>query len=109
GGLGAGACIISATSRRQSPDPADLLHGRVGGLDVLARGRKAAAALIEGGTYDRVVKERDAGWQEQGAQAMLKGDRTLEQIAQWVDAENINPQPRSGQQEYLENLVNRFV
>jgi xylose isomerase len=40
---------------------------------------------------------------------MLNGERTLEQIAQWVEAENINPQPRSGQQEYLENLVNRFV
>ena len=26
-----------------------------------------------------------------------------------VDADNINPQPKSGQQEYLENLVNRFV
>ena len=40
---------------------------------------------------------------------MLKGERTLEQIAQWVEADNINPEPRSGQQEYLENLVNRFV
>ena len=37
------------------------------------------------------------------------GGRTLEQIAQWVETENLNPQPRSGRQEYLENLVNRFV
>jgi len=109
GGLGQGGFNFDAKLRRQSLDPADLLHGHVGGLDILARGLKAAAALIEDGTYDRVVKERYAGWQEQGAQAMLKGDRTLEQIAQWVEAENINPQPRSGQQEYLENLVNRFV
>ena len=28
---------------------------------------------------------------EKGAAAMLKGERTLAEIAQWVDAENINP------------------
>ena len=40
---------------------------------------------------------------------MLIGQRTLEEIAAWVEAENIDPEPRSGRQEYLENLVNRFV
>ena len=40
---------------------------------------------------------------------MLNGKRTLEQIAARVEKQNINPQPKSGQQEYLENLVNRFV
>jgi xylose isomerase len=109
GGLGKGGFNFDAKVRRQSIDPADLLHGHVGGLDVLARALKGAAALIEDGTFDRVQEARYAGWQEGGAAAMLRGERSLEQIAQWVDAENINPQPRSGQQEYLENLVNRFV
>jgi xylose isomerase len=109
GGLGQGGFNFDAKVRRQSLDPADLLHGHVGGLDVLARGLKGAAALIEDGTFDKVQEARYAGWQEMGAAAMLKGERSLEQIAQWVAAENINPQPRSGQQEYLENLVNRFV
>ena len=109
GGLGKGGFNFDAKVRRQSIDPADLLHGHVGGLDILARGLKGAAALIEDGTFDRVQEARYAGWKEQGAAAMLSGGRTLEQIAQWVEAEDINPQPRSGQQEYLENLVNRFV
>jgi xylose isomerase len=65
--------------------------------------------MLEDGTYDRVIEERYAGWKEKGAAAMLSGGRTLAQIADWVDADNINPQPKSGQQEYLENLVNRFV
>jgi xylose isomerase len=109
GGLGNGGFNFDAKVRRQSLDPADLLHGHIGGLDVLARGLKGAAAMVEDGTYDRVVEERYAGWKEKGAAAMLSGDRSLEQIAAWAEAENINPQPRSGQQEYLENLVNRFV
>ena len=40
---------------------------------------------------------------------MLKGERSLEQIADRVVADKIEPQPRSGRQEYLENLINRFV
>ena len=109
GGLGNGGFNFDAKVRRQSLDPADLLHGHIGGLDTLARGLKGAAAMLEDGTYDRVIEERYAGWKEKGAAAMLSGGRTLAQIADWVDADNINPQPKSGQQEYLENLVNRFV
>jgi xylose isomerase len=108
GGLGNGGFNFDAKVRRQSLDPADLLHGHIGGLDVLARGLKAAAALIEDGTYDRVVAERYAGWGSAAAAAMLKSE-SLADIAARVEKENINPRPRSGQQEYLENLVNRFV
>lgn len=109
GGLGKGGFNFDAKVRRQSIEPVDLLYGHIGGLDVLARGLKGAAAMIEDGTFDKARDVRYAGWNEKGAAAMLKGERTLEQIAQWVVADNINPEPRSGQQEYLENLVNRFV
>jgi len=108
GGLGRGGFNFDAKVRRQSLDPADLLHGHIGGLDVLARGLKGAAALIEDGTYDAALAARYAGWQTPAAEAMLTTD-SLADIAARVDEQNINPVPRSGQQEYLENLVNRFV
>jgi xylose isomerase len=108
GGLGNGGFNFDAKVRRQSLDPADLLHGHIGGLDVLARGLKGAAALIEDGTYDKVLADRYAGWTKTAAQKMLK-DESLADIAARVERDNINPKPRSGQQEYLENLVNRFV
>ncbi len=78
-------------------------------MDTCARGLKAAAAIIEDGTYDAFLAERYAGWNAAEAQAMLKGERTLEDIAGRVEAEGINPEPKSGRQEYLENLINRFV
>jgi xylose isomerase len=109
GGLGTGGFNFDAKVRRQSLDPVDLVHGHVGGLDVLARGLKAAAAILEDGTYEKVIDARYAGWQEREAKAMLSGKRSLEQIASRIEKQNINPQPRSGQQEYLENLINRFV
>jgi xylose isomerase len=109
GGLGSGGFNFDAKVRRQSIDPADLLHGHIGGLDVLARSLKAATAMIEDGTYDKTVDARYAGWESAEGQAILKGERSLEDLAARVVRENINPQPRSGQQEYLENLLNRFV
>jgi len=109
GGLTTGGFNFDAKVRRQSIDPADLLHGHVGGLDVLGRSLKAAAALIEDGTYDKAVDARYAGWNSPEAKAMLSGERSLADIAARVEKDGINPQPRSGQQEYLENLINRFV
>jgi xylose isomerase len=108
GGLGSGGFNFDAKVRRQSIDPADLLYGHIGGLDVLARGLKGAAAMIEDGTFDKALDTRYAGWQSPAAQKMLKSE-SLADIAARVEASNINPQPKSGQQEYLENLVNQFV
>ena len=108
GGLGNGGFNFDAKVRRQSLDPEDLLHGHIGGLDTLARGLKGAAALIEDGTYDKVVDERYAGWNTPEAQKMLTSE-SLADIAARVERDNINPQPKSGRQEYLENLINRFV
>jgi xylose isomerase len=109
GGLGNGGFNFDAKVRRQSLDPADLLHGHVGGLDVLARGLKGAAAVIEDGTYDKAIDARYAGWQSPEGKAIMAGQRSLADLAARVEKDNLNPQPKSGQQEYLENLVNRFV
>ena len=56
---------------------------------------------------DAALAERYAGWDAPEAQAMLTSD--LATIAQRVEREGIEPKPRSGRQERLENLVNRFV
>jgi len=50
---------------------------------------------------------RYAGWETAEGKALLQSD--LASIAEQVVAKGIDPQPRSGQQEVLENLVNRFV
>jgi xylose isomerase len=107
GGLTTGGFNFDAKLRRQSLDPEDLIAAHVGGLDTLARGLLAAAAMIEDGGLDRARAERYAGWETPSAQAMLASD--LATIAARVEAEGTDPQPRSGRQEKLENWVNRFV
>jgi xylose isomerase len=109
GGFTSGGTNFDAKLRRQSIDPEDLLMAHVGGMDICARGFKAAAAMIEDGTLDQFVTDRYAGWQRDDAQDMLSGKLSLDDIAHRVEAEDINPKPRSGRQEYLENVINRFV
>ncbi len=109
GGFTTGGTNFDAKLRRQSLDPQDLLIGHIGGMDCCARGIKAAARMIEDKALSGPLAERYAGWESAEGKAMLTGERTLEQVAARVVTEKIEPQPRSGRQEYLENVVNRYV
>ena len=107
GGLGSGGTNFDAKLRRQSLDAEDLIAAHVGAMDICARGLKAAAAMIEDGGIEDALKARYAGWDRDEAQAMLKSD--LATISERVLGHGIEPQPRSGRQEILENYVSRFV
>ncbi|WP_390912629.1 xylose isomerase [Pseudosulfitobacter sp. SM2401] len=107
GGLGLGGTNFDAKLRRQSIDPTDLIAAHVGGMDVCARGLKAAAAMIEDGGLETALNERYAGWDTPAARAMLAGN--LDSTYTDVMSGKIAPNPRSGRQEILENYVNRFV
>jgi len=109
GGLGNGGFNFDAKVRRQSIDPVDLLYGHIGGLDVCAQALMAAARLIEDGKFDAFLSERYSGWTDPKAQAMLAPDATLDGVAGRVSAEGLDPKPRSGRQEWVENLINRYV
>ena len=109
GGFTTGGLNFDAKLRRQSIDPDDLLIAHVAGMDVCARALKAAAALIEDGTYDQFLADRYAGWDTELGQAILAGDRSLAELADDAIARDLTPQPVSGRQEYLEALINRFA
>ena len=107
GGFATGGTNFDAKLRRQSLDPEDLVAAHVGAMDICARGLKAAAEMLEDGGLEEALAARYAGWEAPGAQAMLKSD--LGAIQRKVLEEGINPEPRSGRQERLENWINRFV
>ena len=109
GGLKTGGTNFDAKLRRQSLDPEDLLIAHIGGMDACARGLKAAARMIEDKALSGPLAERYAGWKTAEGEAMLSGKRTLEDVAERVVKDKIEPQPKSGRQELLENLVNRYV
>ncbi|MEL7166198.1 MAG: xylose isomerase [Pseudomonadota bacterium] len=107
GGFITGGTNFDAKIRRQSLDPMDLVAAHVGGMDVCARGLKAAAAMLEDGALEDARADRYAGWQTQAAQEMLKGG--LDACFNRAMQDGFAPQPRSGRQERLENIVNRYV
>ncbi len=109
GGVAPGGLNFDAKLRRQSIDPEDLLIAHIGGLDTCARALISAAKLIEDGKFDQALAARYAGWEKPEAKAMLGSQRTLEDIVRRVAAEKISPKPRSGKQEWFENLLNRYI
>ena len=107
GGFTTGGTNFDAKLRRQSLDPEDLILAHLGAMDSCAAGLKAAAAMLADGRLEAARTERYAGWDSPEGQALLHSD--LAQISARVLAEDINPEPTSGRQERLENLVNRFL
>ena len=108
GGFSTGGTNFDARIRRQSLDAEDLILSHVGAMDTCARALKSAAALLADGSLEAARKARYVGWETPAAKAMLESG-TLDGIAARVLAEGLNPQPKSGRQERLENLWNRFV
>ncbi|MCB1354002.1 MAG: xylose isomerase [Rhodobacteraceae bacterium] len=107
GGFTTGGTNFDAKLRRQSLDPEDLIAAHAGAMDICARGLKAAARMLEDDALEAPRRARYAGWETPEAQAMLTSD--LASISARVEAGDVDPQPRSGRQEKLENIVNRYV
>jgi xylose isomerase len=109
GGLEPGGVNFDAKVRRESFEPIDLFHAHVGGMDAFARGLKIAAAMRADGELDAFVKQRYASW-DAGIGAEIESGaadfKTLE--AYMLDRGEIAPN-RSGRQEMLENVVNRYL
>jgi xylose isomerase len=109
GGLNQGGCNFDAKVRRQSFTPEDLIAAHVGGADLCARAFLAAAAIVEDGRLDKIVADRYAGWKAADAVAMFEGRKSLDEIEKMALEKNISPQPRSGKQEQIENLLSRLI
>ena len=107
GGFTTGGTNFDAKLRRQSLDAEDLILAHVGGMDACAAGFKAAAAMLEDGKLEAARDARYAGWDSAGGKALMNSD--LSAIYEGVVADGTNPQPQSGRQERLENLVNRYL
>jgi xylose isomerase len=109
GGFTTGGFNFDTKLRRQSMDRTDLFHAHIGGIDTLARSLLVAAAMIEDQALERLREARYAGWTGDLGRSILSGDIPLEVLATRVFGGEIDPQPVSGRQELLENLVNRAI
>ena len=56
-----------------------------------------------------VVDERYAGWNEKLGKDILAGKLSLADLSDRALADKLDPKPRSGRQELLETMVNRYL
>jgi xylose isomerase len=109
GGFTTGGMNFDAKVRRQSIDPEDLLHGHIGAIDVIAVALERAAKLVENDQLAKLKAARYAGWESDFGRKVLAGGYSLESLAADAAAREIAPRHVSGQQERLENIVNRAI
>jgi xylose isomerase len=109
GGLTTGGFNFDAKLRRQSVSRTDLFHAHIAGIDTLARSLLAAADMVDAGTLAIPRRDRYAGWSKDLGSAILSGSLSLADLERRVATGEIDPRPRSGQQELLEGAVNRRI
>lgn len=109
GGFTTGGLNFDAKVRRQSIDPADLIIGHAEAMDLCARALLVAEKMVKDGKPAEHVKQRYAGWDTKLGKDILSGKQSLADLAALVDKKGLDPQPRSGRQEWLEALVNHYI
>jgi xylose isomerase len=109
GGFETGGLNFDAKVRRQSLDPADLFFGHLGAMDVCAQALLVAERMIQDGQLAKAVQERYRGWDGPLGKEIMSGKVGLEALSQRVLDNNKDVQPTSGRQEFLENLVSRYL
>ena len=109
GGFGSGGMNFDAKLRRQSMDAEDLFHAHIGGMDVLARGLLIAERMIQDNALAKQSEDRYAPWRGGLGERILSGKTTLGELSDLALEKGLDPKPRSGRQEMLENLVNRYL
>ncbi len=109
GGLGTGGFNFDAKLRRQSVDPIDLFHAHIGGMDTVARSLLCAEKLIRDEILSGFVEDRYTGWNEGLGKRITSGEIEMGDLHALVRTGEIDPQPRSGRQEMLENRVARCL
>ncbi len=108
GGLKGGGINFDAKIRRNSTDPADLFYSHVGGMDAFARALIVADNILQRSDYKKVREERYASFDSGRGKQFEDGQLSLEDLRNYA-IDHGEPEVRSGRQEYMENIINRFI
>jgi len=108
GGFKTGGINFDAKTRRNSTDLADIFHAHIGGMDTFARALLTANAILENGKYNQLLKDRYKSFDGGKGKQFEQGKLSLKDLHQ-LALKKGEPDQISGQQEYFENLISRFL
>ena len=109
GGLGKGGLNFDAKIRRQSIDPEDLFYAHIGGMDICAKALISVEKLINDNELLNYINKRYEKWTGDLGNFIHNSKTSLDGIHKKVIEDDIEPKPKSGQQEFLENLINKYL
>ena len=109
GGLGSGGFNFDAKLRRPSIDAEDLFHAHIGGMDAYALAFKLARKILADGKFDSFVADRYASFDTGFGKDIATGKANFKSLEKLVLGKLGEPTPKSGKQEYLENLLNTYL
>jgi len=108
GGLQGGGVNFDAKIRRNSTDPKDLFYAHIGGMDIFARALITADAVLTKSDYKKIRSDRYQSFDDGSGKAFENGKLSLEALRD-IAVQMGEPASISGRQEYLENLINRYI
>lgn len=108
GGFKGGGINFDAKIRRNSTDVEDLFYAHIGGMDTFARALITADAILQKSAYKKIRADRYASFDSGKGKEFEEGKLSLEDLRAYA-IENGEPAVKSGKQEYMENLINRFI
>jgi xylose isomerase len=109
GGLGSGGFNFDAKLRRPSIDAEDLFHAHIGGMDAYALAFKIARRILADGKFEQIVQDRYATYDTGFGRDIETGRTSFRQLEKLVLTKLGEPTPKSGRQEYLENLLMSYL
>ena len=108
GGFQGGGINFDAKRRRNSTDPADLFHAHIGGIDTFARALITADTILQKSEYTKIRSTRYASFDTGKGKDFEAGKLSLEDLRAYA-VEKGEPTAISGQQELIENIINRYI
>jgi xylose isomerase len=108
GGFKGGGINFDAKIRRNSTDPADLFYAHIGGIDTFARALIVADNVLQKSDYKKIREGRYSSFDNGQGKAFEEGKLSLEDLRDFA-VQNGEPAVTSGRQEYLENIINRYI
>jgi xylose isomerase len=104
-----GGFNFDAKLRRPSIDLEDLFHAHIGGMDAYALAFKLARRILADGRFESFLKNRYASYDTDYGRAIEKRRTNFRELNQLVLKKLGEPKPRSGKQEYLENMLMQYL
>lgn len=108
GGFMGGGINFDAKIRRNSTDHQDLFYAHIGGMDLFARALITADNILQKSDFKKTRADRYKSFDSGKGKAFEEGKLSLEDLRAFA-IENGEPEITSGKQEYLENIITRYL